>query len=381
MAYNLLSVFYQFLFLAKQGKFSPSALAPSTPYPNHSSPSHFYLPPYLGEMGLEVMFFLPTIEPWLANGWRIYARRPELYPKGTAFFHDEMFGKIDDLMRRYQRRPLGQTTTAGHYLPLALGLDGAGSTYKITSRLATKEALHCDSDILFQKELHDILRPTILAEGRPQVMWDKELMIPEEHYIHGDRYGHYFSSGPLVPSYKPPDYAQGPPTMPAHIGMQLRHYHAPDRNSHMVKIVELVQEAAKFLGLPVLCYGPETGTFHPPQFPQTYELAAQQGKRLLCFELQALKSCSLMFAPDSGWADLMGWLQIPTLVEDPVNDRNNLARLAIFQPTMRTLEDNQPIADQIRQLYSHPKQVTIVQPARQPLAMNIPKGFANNYLT
>ena len=40
------------------------------------------LPPYLGELGYEVKYHLARVEPWLRNGWKILARRPEFYPPG-----------------------------------------------------------------------------------------------------------------------------------------------------------------------------------------------------------------------------------------------------------------------------------------------------------
>ncbi|MEF3192078.1 MAG: hypothetical protein K6347_05985, partial [Campylobacterales bacterium] len=38
------------------------------------------LPPFLGEMGVEIEFFLASVEPYLRSGWKIPARRPQLYP-------------------------------------------------------------------------------------------------------------------------------------------------------------------------------------------------------------------------------------------------------------------------------------------------------------
>ena len=56
------------------------------------------LPPYLGEMGYEVKYHLARVEPWLRNGWKILARRPEFYPPGTVVESPEFFEACDVIL-------------------------------------------------------------------------------------------------------------------------------------------------------------------------------------------------------------------------------------------------------------------------------------------
>src|SRR5271154_7331353 len=63
------------------------------------------LPSYNGEMGLEIINFLARVEPYLRNGWRILARRPALYPPGTAFHDPAYFEKLDQLIAKYGLHP------------------------------------------------------------------------------------------------------------------------------------------------------------------------------------------------------------------------------------------------------------------------------------
>src|SRR5512139_2914730 len=73
---------------------APDALEIAVPR-HRDADEYAILPPYLGEFGFEVRVFLGAVEPWLHNGWSIPARRPELYPPGTAFADPEFFAEID----------------------------------------------------------------------------------------------------------------------------------------------------------------------------------------------------------------------------------------------------------------------------------------------
>ncbi len=59
------------------------------------------LPPYPGEMGIEIRYFLGRVEPWLHAGWKILSRRPELYPAGTAIRDDALTEAENALFARF----------------------------------------------------------------------------------------------------------------------------------------------------------------------------------------------------------------------------------------------------------------------------------------
>lgn len=88
-----------------------------------------------------------------------------------------------------------------------------------------------------------------------------------------------------------------------------------------------------------------------------------------------------MISPESGWLDLMGWLQIPTLAEDPLNDNANFRRLSHHRPTIRTINFDQPVQDQINELFAHANQVTVLVEAKNPLPVNVPSGCSNFHLS
>ncbi len=50
-----------------------------------------------------------------------------------------------------------------------------------------------------------------------------------------------------------------------------------------------------------------------------------------------LSACRLMFAPDSGWADLMAWLRVPTLLEGSAYS-GHFDDLVDFQPRIALLD-------------------------------------------
>ena len=61
----------------------------------------FVLPPYPGELGIEIRYFLARVEPWLRAGWKILARRPELYPEGSAVLDDSLTAAENRLFSLY----------------------------------------------------------------------------------------------------------------------------------------------------------------------------------------------------------------------------------------------------------------------------------------
>ena len=59
------------------------------------------LPAFPGEFGVEIRYFLGRVEPWLNAGWRILARRPELYPAGAVIAADDLWPLEAELFRAY----------------------------------------------------------------------------------------------------------------------------------------------------------------------------------------------------------------------------------------------------------------------------------------
>jgi hypothetical protein len=123
-----------------------------------------------------------------------------------------------------------------------------------------------------------------------------------------------FPLNSLVPTYTPAAFGVDNPAIQPHVGVQLRNIPAkPERNSKLERIVPLVRAASRHLGLPIVCYGPPIDTRPFPGAPLTSEMAGNAS--LLQFELGALAKCRLLFAPETGIANLAGWLQVPTLLE------------------------------------------------------------------
>ncbi|NJL22241.1 MAG: hypothetical protein HC895_17730 [Leptolyngbyaceae cyanobacterium SM1_3_5] len=68
-----------------------------------------------------------------------------------------------------------------------------------------------------------------------------------------------------------------------------------------------------------------------------------------------------MFAPDSGWADLMAWLQIPTLIEQEVVS-HAFTWLAPFRPRLAVIRPNLDIIEQVDRIRSQSQSVPLPNP-------------------
>lgn len=339
------------------------------------------LPPFMGEMGLEIMGFLPTIEPWLRNGWKIYARRPEFYPPDCAIYDEGLFEKIDKLMVDYHHYPLGNgTIIKGPRVPKNANFNLQGKKCNFLMKYNQEWQETMPTNVQFHRDLNDLLASYVLSPTRPYSFWDREIVAPQDDLIQYCFYGLNSASRALLPSYKPANFVNGGDVYPQHIGVQLRSYHRKiNRNSNINLVLNFANQAAQLLGLPILLYGPVNGTHHPDNYQHSYEEAKAHSLPLLAWELRALRTCSLMFSPDSGWADVMAWLQIPSLVEDPIQNFHLLERLNVYQPTMRILDSHQPIKDQILSLLSGPKLVGNLPHSNHILSINKPAGFNNQY--
>lgn len=335
------------------------------------------LPPFLGEMGHEVQFFLAAIEPWLRSGWKIYARRPELYPKGSAFFEPALFEQVDALMLKFDAHPQMNAITVNKTRPpppnIALFEKERHKVFHLTvNNDAFDEVVKVRA---FEQALKKVIAPYVLSPSRPSTFWDdyltsafiltSDVFLPE-------------IQRPIPPASKPYLYQEGDTVIHDHIGIQLRNYRDATRNSDVPSFLRAAEQASALLGKPILVYGNPKGTHQPPGYLNTAALSSERGVSLLSYELQALRNCSLMFAPYSGWADLMAWLQVPTLIENSHGDGLNLCRLAVFEPRMAFLEKNEEVPPQVTQLLSSGPGIR--PPKNDPtpkVSFTVPAGFNN----
>ena len=264
--------------------------------------------PFLGEMGLEIRGFLGQIEPWLRAGWVIPARRTSFYPTGSAFEDPVYFERVQAIKAAYGLREMvGRLeTTNPTQISVATGGDEERSHIMISCDTASgiRPALAARRDLrraFFDRYGHDELLPT---------RWHGKLS--SQSYL--DDEFEETARWAVPPSYLPAFFEAPPFEFPQHIGVQLRNVpQNPARNSDPERMARLATEAAAILKLPVLVYG-KGDDLSLPDIPRTIDLLPP-GTPQMSAELAMLKNCALMIAPDSGWADLMGWLRVPTLLE------------------------------------------------------------------
>ena len=302
------------------------------------------LPPYFGEMGFEIRYHLAQAEPWLRNGWKIVTRRPAFYPEGTAIAAPEFFAAADKLMAEF-----GVVGSHGalHIPPLDggdLGIEHwfdnktgsitvhlseirkvtAQSLAEIAIRKLFLEWFHSDT-----RKLLDLDRFQLSFLGSAMGNWEYPIGVA------------------LPPSFLPPSFVNPPETVAPHVGVQLRNVVSrvyQDRNSNQAWMLTKAKEIADHLGLDLLVYGHPEGCIIPENYRTTWDANRAEGH--LARELGYLKSCRIMLAPNSGWADLMAWLKIPALLEgcdqpdtfEPLRD--------CFDPRLAVLNPNLPAGPQ-----------------------------------
>jgi hypothetical protein len=278
-------------------------LLPATTPPrdfSHSPGDMPVLPQYPGEMGIEIRYFLARVEPWLRAGWRILSRRPELYPTGAAVFDQDLTDAENALFARFGA------------VRLATGpkimWPGDGGVRYLREHVARAKAQR------LQREWRQLLRPYLSASlERPWTRWDQDLTtVSTAFHIH-----QMWRAGDVVPpSYLPPAYVSTgtEDRHPDHVGVQLRRvaFNVDGRDSDAGSVMGQAEAVARRLSLPLLVYGDPAGCILPPAQVTTSSLG---DGRLLQRELGYLRTCRLMLAPNSGWADLMCWLRVPVLVE------------------------------------------------------------------
>lgn len=289
------------------------------------------LPPFLGELGYEVRAFVAMIEPWLRTGWKIPTRRPSIYPEGTTLTDPDFFSRIDQIKAKYECEP-------------------------IMSHLAVCFGQNIESDHLskrkseFTKDLQTLVREYVDRPGRPLTYWDAYLVKPWSgitvdffSYFHG-----------LLPSYKPAAFLRDYSECPLHVGVQFRRMSKmSQRNSDVASVRRFSEEVAHFLEVPLLCYGEESGCFIPEDIRRASDLHPSTDKNL-SGDLRCLSRCVVMISPDSGWADLMGWLNVPTIIQKVYTPHSFYASYS-HGATFGVMDSNSPVGPQITSLLAGQK--------------------------
>jgi len=307
------------------------------------------LPSFNGEMGYEIIFFLSRIEPYLRNGWRILARRPALYPPGTAFYDAAYFAELDRLAETYNviPTPAGlrqRMQRAGQYLDATI-LQGNLEKIEVKVRYDSPQVLIQESQ--FELQLRDLFYSYCDLDKRGVLDIDTMLLSCQPTRLHD----YTTVTRPVLrPSYQPQAFLAPTEPQRPHIGVQLRAMTGirkqpegkPGRDSDAAFVLPLAARAAAHLGLPIVVYGRPDGNLLPDGYERTYEL----GIDLLDKELRLLPACRLMFAPDSGWADLMAWLQVPTLLEGSLTP-GHFDELIDFSPRIALIDRSLAIEGQI----------------------------------
>ncbi len=291
----------------------------------------FVLPPYPGEMGIEIRYFLARVEPWLRAGWKILSRRPELYPEGSAILDDALTEAENALFARYGAVRLATGPKIVHV--------GERLPDRMAAMVARAKARR------LQEEWRRLLSPYFRTDGgRPWTLWDRALTTvltdfsPHEMWAYGSV---------LPPTNLPPAFVSESSdwTYPDHVGVQLRAvtWNPDGRNSDVGAVMADAQAVAKHLSLPVLVYGEPEGCTLPDGTRTTASLG---NGRLLSRELGYLRTCRVMMAPNSGWADLMCWLRVPVLIErtEPLSV---LDMMAAFGPRMLVRQSELPAEAQV----------------------------------
>jgi hypothetical protein len=289
------------------------------------------LPAYPGEMGIEIRYFLGRVEPWLRAGWKVLARRPQLYPAGAAIDDPDLFAAEDALFRRYGADRLA-------FGPHIRQPD-RGRLNRVRGVVAREKARR------LQEEWRSLLSHRVyLAPARPWTRWDRDLVGVSTEFDNDDPWKH---GDVMPPTYLPPafDCASSENIYPDHVGVQMRSvsFSLDPRNSSVEEVLADARTTAAHLRLPLLVYGHPGGSVLPDGMVTTASLADAS---LLTRELGYLRSCRLMFAPNSGWADLMCWLRVPSLLEER-GDRSVFGMMAPFRPRLLLRDRSVPVLTQV----------------------------------
>lgn len=335
------------------------------------------LPPFLGEMGFEIRHFLGSVENWLNKGWKILAKRPNFYPPGTAICDEAFFKELKEITKKYA--PYGVISLGfGLYIPPQNPVKMGGH---LDSDLAPIHTLTADTQALtiaknLERELRALFAPFLLGnKERPLTIWDQKLLSCtnsvniNNEWTSFDRYVRYS----IPASYKPYHFENPTYQVGEHIGVQLRNivqqkYEPVQRNSDVKQALQYCQELSEYYNLPIIVYGHPNGTYQPDGYEKTSDNIPVS--KLLEKELGYLRSCKLMLAPNSGWCDLMAWLQVPTLIENNVTF-DYFALLEDFSPTIGLINTSLPITKQADNLLQNNSGSKINLPAHIASAKDI----------
>jgi hypothetical protein len=304
------------------------------------------LPPCMGEMGAEIRYHIARVEPWIRNGWKIATRRPAFYPEGSAIDVPDFFRAADEVMHRF-----AGTGSHGsiHIPPMEFGriditreIDGTHGRIEVELSDVTKVTKQAMAEI----DLRELFMEWFYFEGRPLNELDRHPFAFTSTAVGNFEYN---ISTALRPSFLPPTFVNPKETVPPHVGVQMRKMDIglPEepRNSNPARMMLLANEIAAHLGVEVLVYGHPKGCHLPTtDVKKTWDASRAEGH--LARELGYLSTCRLMLSPDSGWADLMAWLNIPTLLEQVYAPFAFEPLRVCFGGKLKVIDPRQPIEPQ-----------------------------------
>lgn len=309
------------------------------------------LPPYLSEMGMEIRYHVARVEPWLRNGWKVVSRRPALYPAGTTVDAPEFFAKADELFEQFDVH----RSRGGILIP------PGKSDFTITDISTSNQAvdLHlrveCLQKLMGEAVVEIALRKLFLEWFHADNRWINEYDYMATSFAPvSDGNYEYTLATAMRPGFLPPTFEHPQEPVEPHVGVQLRnvrHHECAEsayRNSDVHWMLETADALSRHLGLPVLVYGHADGCYIPDGYKTTWNQARRQGH--MARELGYLKSCRLMLAPDSGWVDLMAWLEVPTLIERLRRPGTYTCLCPNFRPRLRLVDRERPIEPQADEL-------------------------------
>lgn len=304
----LRNAFRQALLLTIPGQSSP--WPPLAPHPLATQGARV-LPPFLGEMGLEIRGFLGMVEPWLRAGWKIPAKRPCFYPTQAAFADPEYFARIDLIKRDYGLSEMVGRLAAPYTPNQSLDINVSNSRTQAAFSIKTAGVRELENCGRAERELRRAFLQRYGHAAQVTSFWDFQslsLYGMDDALLHTSRWA-------IPPSYRPNAFGTPPTEAYPHVGLQVRAVPGnPERDSDPLRMRRLAESVAALLGVPVLVYGNGRGTRRVEGHVHIADLW-DETRDTLQQELGWLATCRLMVSPDSGWTDLMAWLRIPTLLE------------------------------------------------------------------
>lgn len=302
--------------------------------------------------GGEIRHHLAKVEPWLHNGWQIISRFPEFYPEGKAIYNRDLFREIDEICAKYH-------------------IIGAYGALYIPPRHEENYGLKFEPKENSLNISCDNVVPVVtkaLAETELRQLFMKWFYAPERHIMDYDHYVLSFSSSALgnstyydgyalLPGYLPPKFLNPPDPIAPHVGVQIRKMaKTAQRNSDPQWMLQTASQIAEHLGLELMVYGHENGCYLPESgYRLSWDTHRPEGH--MARELGYLKSCRVMLAPDSGWADLMVWLGVPTFLEMQLL-KGTMSPfwygIKDFRPRLRVFDRQSPAGTQTDALLNDP---------------------------